>query len=130
LVAIWRVRGVSALSAVGSLSRNLARSVDSQARTVLGADLVLEIRREWTPEAESFIRGLGAAEESRESTLTSMAYFPKSSNTRLSQGRAVRGRFPFYGQLETNPPEAAAEFAAGRGAVVEEALLLQFDAKI
>ncbi len=130
LFAASLVLGVAALVAIGSLSRNLARSVDTQARTILGADLVLETRREWTPEAEEFIRGLGAVEESRESTLTSMAYFPKSSNTRLSQVRAIRGRFPFYGNLETNPPEAAAEFAAGRGAVVEEALLLQFDAKI
>jgi hypothetical protein len=32
----------------------------------LGADLVLETRREWTPEAEEFIRGLGAVEEARD----------------------------------------------------------------
>ena len=129
LFASSLVLGVAALVAIGSLSRNLARSVDAQARTLLGADLVLESRRAVTPEAEEFIRSLGAAEEARESTLTSMAYFPKSNNTRLSQVRAFRGRFPFYGNLETDPPEAAAAFAAGRGALVEEALLLQFDAQ-
>ena len=130
LFASALVLGVAALVAVGSLSRNLARSVDMQARSVLGADLVLETRRVWSPEAEEFVRGLGAAEESRESALTSMAYFPKNSGTRLAQVRAIRGRFPLYGNLETDPPEAAAEFAAGRGALIEEALLLQFDAKL
>ena len=129
LFASSLVLGVAALVAIGSLSRNLARSVDAQARTLLGADLVLESRREWTPEADAFIGSLGAVEEARESALTSMAYFPKSNGTRLSQVRAIRGRFPFYGNLETNPPEAALAFAAGRGAIVEEALLLQFDAQ-
>lgn len=129
LFASSLVLGVAALVAIGSLGRNLARSVDAQARTLLGADLVLETRREWTPEQNKFMGGLGAVEEARESALTSMAYFPKNQGTRLSQVRAIRGRFPFYGNLETDPPEAAAAFAAGRGAIVEEALLLQFGAE-
>ena len=37
--------------------------------------------------------------------------------------------YPFYGRIETDPPQAAAEFAAGKGALVEESLLLQYGEK-
>ncbi len=121
------VLGVAALTAIGSLTRNLAATVDSQARTLLGADLVLESRRAWTEETERFSASLPARERAREATMASMALFPKSGATRLTQVRAISGRFPFFGRLEADPPEAAAAFAAGRGALLEEALLLQFD---
>ncbi len=112
--------GVACLVAVGSLSRSLARAVDQQARTLLGADLVLESRRAWTPEGEAFLAGLGATETTRETAFSSMALFPKSGGTRLAQVRAFAGRFPLHGRLDTMPPEAVSAFAAGRGALVEE----------
>lgn len=119
--------GVAALVAIGSLSRNLNETIDLQARSLLGADLVLESRKPWNGETEALQAQLPALEKSREAVLASMALFPKSGGTRLSQVRAIGGRFPLYGQLETTPPEAAAAFAAGRGALIEEALMLQFN---
>ncbi|MBS0657154.1 MAG: FtsX-like permease family protein [Verrucomicrobia bacterium] len=118
--------GVAALVAIGSLARNLDQTIDQQARSLLGADLVIESRRTWAPEMLALLDRLPAVEKSREAILASMATFPKSDNLRLTQVRAIGGRFPLYGQLETNPPEAAAAFAAGRGALIEEALLLQY----
>ena len=44
--------------------------------------------------------------------------------------RALSGDFPFYGKLETEPPEAAAAFRAGAGALLEEALLIQYGANV
>ena len=44
--------------------------------------------------------------------------------------RALSGAFPFYGRLETEPPGAEAEFRQGRGALVEQNLLIQFGAKV
>ena len=60
------------------------------------------------------------------SIAASMAQFPKTGAARLVQVRAIEGGFPFYGRLETEPASAAADFARGRGAVIEENLLLQY----
>ena len=59
-----------------------------------------------------------------------MIYFPASGGTRLAQARALSGGFPFYGRLETEPPGAEAAFRQGRGALVEQNLLIQFGAKV
>jgi len=43
--------GVAALAAVGSLSATLREAVDAQAKTLLGADLVLASRQPFSPAA-------------------------------------------------------------------------------
>ena len=59
-----------------------------------------------------------------------MVYFSSTEGTRLVQVRALEPGFPFYGVLETDPPNAAAEFRKTGGAIVEESLLTQFGAKV
>ena len=120
--------GVAALVAIGTLGANLNRAIDDQARSLVGADLVLEGRHAPTPEQSAWERSLGG-EQSREVGLSSMAVFPKTGATRLVQVRALEGRYPFYGQIETEPADAVARFARGEGALVEESLLLQFNAR-
>jgi putative ABC transport system permease protein len=46
------------------------------------------------------------------------------------QVRALEGRFPYYGTLETEPALAASTFRTGLQAVVDDGLLLQFDAQV
>ena len=120
--------GVAALVAIGTLGANLNRAIDEQARSLVGADLVLEGRHAPSPEQSAWEQSLGG-EQSREIGLSSMAVFPRTGGTRLVQVRALEGRYPFYGQIETDPPEAGARFARGEGALVEESLLLQFNAR-
>ena len=59
-----------------------------------------------------------------------MAVFPRSGSTRLAQVRALAGDFPFYGVIETVPAPAAVDFRAGGRALVDESLLLQFQARV
>ena len=122
------VLGVAALAAIGSLGANLERAVEEQARTLLGADLAISSRQPFTTEEESWMQQIGG-EQSRETSFSSMIYFPASGGTRLAQVRALGGGFPFYGRLETEPPVAEARFRQGRGALVEQNLLIQFNAK-
>src|ERR1035441_2078167 len=91
------VLGVAALAAIGSLGKNLERAVEEQARTLLGADLAIASRRAFTAEEESWIQEIGG-EQSRETSFSSMIYFPASGGTRLVQVRALSGGFPFYGR--------------------------------
>jgi len=123
------VLGVAALAAIGSLGKNLERAVEEQARTLLGADLAISSRRTFSAEEESWMQGIGG-EQARETSFSSMIYFPASGGTRLVQVCALSGGFPFYGRLETEPPAAEAQFRQGRGALVEQNLLLQFGARV
>ena len=123
------VLGIAALTAVGSLGSNLERAIEEQAKSLLGADLVIASRQPFSAEEDALFREIGG-EQSRETSFSSMIFFTSGRGTRLVQVRALEGGFPFYGQLETEPAGAAEEFRRGGGALVEESLLTQFDAKI
>lgn len=123
------VLGIAALVAIGSFGENLEKAIDEQAKTLLGADLLLASLQPFAPESEALFDSLGG-EQAREITFASMALFPKTGDTRLVQVRALKGNFPFYGKLLTEPPPAAAEFQSSARALVDEALLLQFDAAV
>ena len=122
--------GVAALVAIGSVGWNLQRAIHDQARTLVGADLIVEARAPLDADAERFVASLGGTDLARETRLASMTRFPKTGASRLTQVRALAGDYPFYGAIETRPPEAARDFYAGKGALLEESLLLQYGAKI
>jgi putative ABC transport system permease protein len=120
--------GVAALIAIGLFRASLAQAIDDQARSLLGADLVIESSRPFTAEQEQILRLLGET-QAREVRFRTMALFPKSGGTRLVYVRALGENFPFYGKMETAPPAAAQNFRNGGRAVPEESLLFQFRAK-
>src|SRR5687768_15490534 len=118
------VIGIAALVAISSFGENMRRTIDLQAKSLLGADLVIAARDPFTPEMEEIFAQIGG-EQTREVIFSSMVYFPKNAGTRLVQVRALGEGFPFYGQFETTPPSASTNFHSG-GALVEQTLLLQF----
>src|SRR4029079_16578841 len=121
------VIGIAALVAISSLAENLRVSIDQQAKSLLGADLVLAARDPFTPEAEKLFQEIGG-EQAREVIFSSMVAF-QNGGTRLVQVRALEKGFPFYGDFETAPPEAATTFQSG-SALVEETLLTQFNTRV
>lgn len=122
--------GVAALAAVGSLSATLREAVDAQAKTLLGADLVLASRQPFSPAAETLARSVPALATARETSFSTMAVFPGPTNaTRLVNARALEGEFPFYGQLECDPPSALAALWRGEGVVLDSSVLHQFGLK-
>ncbi|MGI8889523.1 MAG: ABC transporter permease [Chthoniobacterales bacterium] len=120
--------GVAALIAIGLFRASLSQAIDDQARSLLGADLVVESSRPFTPEQEQMLRELGET-QAREVRFRTMALFPKGGGTRLVYVRALGGNFPFYGTMETAPATAAQSFRNGGQAVPEESLLFQFRAQ-
>src|ERR1051325_9873507 len=121
------VIGIAALVAISSLAENLRISIDQQAKSLLGADLVIAARDPLTTEMEELFGDIGG-EQAREVIFSSMAFFPKTGGTRLVQVRALGKGFPFYGELQTSPRAAATDFQSG-AALAEETLLLQFESK-
>lgn len=122
--------GVAALAAVGSLSATLREAVDAQAKTLLGADLVLSSRQPFAPAAEALVRSVPAQEVARETSFSTMAVFPGRTNaTRLVNARALDGGFPFYGRLECDPPSVVEALRRGDGVILDATVLHQFGLK-
>src|SRR5918994_3438508 len=103
------VMAVMSVVAAFSFQDNVQSSIGVQAKSLLGADLALDSRQPFTRDAEALIRSL-ASETSRQIGFSSMAYFVGSGKSRLVQVRALTGKFPFYGALETEPRSAVSEF--------------------
>ncbi|RMF30994.1 MAG: ABC transporter permease, partial [Bacteroidetes bacterium] len=120
------VVGIAALVAIDSFGDNLQRDIDREAKTLLGADLVIEGNQPLPDSLLPLVDSLGASRRAEAVNFVSMVFFPREQRTRLAQIRAVEGGFPFYGSLATTPPEAAGAFGAGAEALVEKTLMLQF----
>jgi putative ABC transport system permease protein len=123
------VLGIAALVAIGSFGASLERAISDQSKALLGADLVIHTRVKPEGERAEFLASV-PGESSLEINFASMIYFPRTEGTRLVQIRAIAGGFPFYGELETLPASAGHDFKESGGALVDEALLLQFEAEV
>jgi len=123
------VLGIAALVAVYSFKDNLQKDIDAQAKELTGADLVLDSRKGVSKAMQKMLDTLGD-ERSQEKTFASMIYFQKGGGSRLVQMKALEGNYPYYGTIETIPLSAAKLFQTGRNALVDQTLMLQFNAKV
>ncbi|RLJ79624.1 ABC transporter permease [Pedobacter alluvionis] len=123
------VLGIAALVAVYSFKDNLQKDINAQAKELTGADLVLDSRKGVSKAMQKMLDTLGD-ERSQEKTFASMIYFQKGGGSRLVQMKALEGNYPYYGTIETIPLGAAKHFQTGRNALVDQTLMLQFNAKV
>lgn len=126
------ILGIAALVAIQTFNQNLSRNIDQQAAELLGADLELETNRLPDEEVQAFIdslRGFSVA-MAEEQQFMSMVRFPKTDDSRLIQVRAIEGSYPFYGSLQTLPATAGTQFGSGAEALLDQNLLIQFDAAV
>ena len=121
------ITGIAALVAISSFGDNLTKDIDRQAKELLGADLVLSKNQPFDlPLIDSLV-----ADQAREVNFASMVSFPAKGESRLTQVRALEGAFPFYGSFDTEPLSGEDSFRqGGKKALVENLLLVQFDAKV
>ncbi len=131
LFSLSVVLGIAALVAIGSFTVNLRQAIDDQAKGLLGADLVVTSRAEFSAPVLEHLAALGG-ERSRTREFSSMLVFQSADDaTRLVQVRAVESSFPFFGDFETAPADAPAALRAGKMVVIlEETLLTQFGVKV
>ncbi len=134
------VIGIAALVAINSFSENLQTDINNEAKSLLGADLIVQGGQ---PAGDTILQTLdllGASQRAETWSLVSMVYFPQNGGTRLSQVRAQEGGFPFFGKLSTEPATAAEVFkkatapgapvSESQVALVEKTLMLQFGLKV
>ena len=123
------VLAVASVVATFSFRENLQASIQTQSKGLLGADLSLDSREAFTPDDEALFRSIGG-DQSRQIGFSSMAYFSRSGDSRLVQVRAISGAFPYYGALEAEPAYSPAAFHSGPSALVDENVMLQFNARV
>ncbi|MGE4089658.1 MAG: ABC transporter permease [Candidatus Binatia bacterium] len=121
--------GIAAFVAITSFRTNVREAVHQQAKSLLGADLVLSGHYPLPDESGEIIATFGGT-QAHEVSCSSMVLFPHSGGTRLAQIRALAGEFPFYGRLEAQPYKAVQTFRTGLHALVDDNLLLQFEAQV
>jgi len=122
------ILGIAALVAIYSFGNNLEKDIDSQAATLLGADLVVSSNKLPSARVQKLLESTGA-ERSKEQSFVSMIYFSKNGGTRLVQVRALEGNYPYYGKIETSPAGAGIAFRLKQEVLVDKTLMLQFDAR-
>jgi putative ABC transport system permease protein len=122
------VLGIAALVAIDAFSENLQKSINNEAKGLIGADLALGTRQEGISDKGilQLIDSLGG-ERAKEISFVSMAFLPKSQQTRLVAVRAIEGAFPFYGAINSEPASAATSFKSGGArALIDKSLANQF----
>ena len=119
------ILGTAALVSIRSLGDNMQKMVDLEAKALLGADLEIDSRQAFPPPVEEMFASLGG-DRSTQINFTSMVFFPGNGGSRLVQVRAIEGDYPYYGDLETKPPDAAETFRTGRQALVDDGMMIQY----
>ncbi|NJY62751.1 FtsX-like permease family protein [Salinimicrobium sp. CDJ15-81-2] len=120
------VLGIAAVVSIQSFGENLKQNIALQSKSMMGADYKIDMDQEPSPEVVAIMDSLGGA-QAREVSFSSMAAFPGTNSTKLVQVRGIEGTFPFYGMLETNPPEAAENFKKEGGVLLDATAMLQME---
>ena len=118
--------GIAGLVAINSFSENLQSDIDKQAKELLGADISVT---GLTAPTDSILKLLDSipGERSNVVSFVSIGLFQEMMQPRLVNVRAVRGKYPFYGKIETSPEKAADELLSDNNALADQSLFAQFD---
>jgi len=119
------ILGIAAVVAIQSFSDSLKANISSQSRALMGADYIIDSNHPPNEKVQGIIDSLGGA-QGQEINFASMALFPKNGSTKLVRVRGLTDGFPFYGELETEPAGAAAQFRQGQAALVDATIMLQY----
>lgn len=120
------VIGIAALVAINSFGENLQQDINSESKTLIGADLVLQSN---APVSDSILQLFDTleTETSKSTNFISMVLFPESGNTRLAFIRGLQGDYPYYGKFSTIPEHAYRSFRDGKKALVDKTLMLSYN---
>ncbi|WP_299896640.1 FtsX-like permease family protein [uncultured Aquimarina sp.] len=121
------ILGIAAVVSIQLFSTNLKQNIQGQSKSLLGADYIIDSRQQPNEKVKAIIDSL--VPDAYEVNFPSMAAFPKNGAAKLVRVRGMEGSFPFYGDLETTPENAASTYQQKGGALVDATVLLQYDLK-
>lgn len=119
------ILGIAAVVSIQLFSQNLKDNIQRQSKTLMGADFIIDSRQMPNERAQQIIDSLQP--DASEVNFVSMIAFPKNDGTKLVKVRGIKGEFPFYGTITTEPANAASNYQNTGGALVDATLMLQYD---
>jgi putative ABC transport system permease protein len=128
--------GVGSIVALRSVIQSVRLGLTGEARTLLGADVVLNSNRPWTQAVLDAVaaeqRAGRVTERSEAVEIPTMvrAAQPDATFTRMVELRAVGPEFPLYGAMTLQGQPYSFELLRDRGAVVRPELLAQFGLRV
>ena len=120
------ITGIAAVVALDSLNYSLQEDIETNARELVGADLVVEGEKPYTPELQAAFDSLRLP-TAAEIDMASMVLFLHNQKSRLIRLVAMEGDFPFYGKIETQPADAYEKMKRGGYAMLDETLASQYE---
>lgn len=121
------ILGIVAVVSIQLFSINLKENIQLQSKALMGADYIIDSRQLPNERAQAIIDSLRP--DASEVNFVSMIAFPKNDGTKLVKVRGMKGDFPFYGTIDTEPVSAANSYQKLGGALVDATLMLQFNVK-
>lgn len=121
------ILGIAAVVSIQLFSTNLKDNIQSQSKTLMGADYIIDSKQVPTERAQAIIDSLNP--DASEVNFVSMIAFPKNGGTKLVKVQGMEGDFPFYGKMNTLPDSASGDYQSTGGALVDATLMLQFNVK-
>ena len=121
------VLGIAAVVSIQLFSQNLKDNIQLQSKALMGADFIIDSRQAPNERAQAIIDSLKP--DASEVNFVSMIAFPKNGGTKLVRVRGLKGAFPFYGTIDTQPISAASNYQETGSALVDATLMLQFNVK-
>jgi putative ABC transport system permease protein len=122
------ILGIAALVAINSFRENLDKSISKQSKSLLGADIVFKSNKPIPDDFYDMVDSL-VFESSEEVNFASMIYFPSSGGSRLVRIKAVKGGFPFYGTVITDPENVYLGYSDDKNTLIDQAVMIQYDAQ-
>ncbi|WP_179345340.1 ABC transporter permease [Winogradskyella ursingii] len=121
------ILGIAAVVSIQLFRDNLQDNIQSQSKSLMGADYLIDIDETPNERAQAIIDSLNPV--ASEVNFVSMVAFPKNGGTKLARVRGIEGPFPVYGKMETQPEQASSTYQEEGGALVDATLLLQYGIK-
>lgn len=108
------ILGVTAIAAVGSLSRAIQEGMEREGQSILGGDIEISIFQKEAPE-ELVTWASDRGDLSVSARFRTMARVDGSFDSTLAELRAVDNLFPLYGDFTTKPAADTADLFEKRG---------------
>lgn len=123
------VLGISAVVSIQSFSYNLKNNIALQSKALMGSDFKIDTDKTPNKNLLKIIDSLGGA-NAQEINFSSMVIFPEKASSKFVQVRGIKGDFPFYGTIETQPKSAGSNYQEQETALVDVTVMLQLDLKV
>jgi putative ABC transport system permease protein len=120
------VTGIAAVVALDSINYSLQADINNNAKELLGADLVINGEKKFNKQLQAAFDSLQYPQAS-EADMASMVLFLHNGQSRLIRLVALKGDFPFYGKIETQPANAYSQMKQGSYAMLDETLASQYE---